>query len=502
MFDIFRLSLLLGNNYDYFISEISKIGIISGSSLLYCFDDYVDPNEIGDVDIYFNNIENFVKALRLIQQIDHNSKLCSCTDYAYCRAVGISTLYIRKFGKKPLNLIYLDFKDPTDFLNYTNMDYLQCAWFDGKLYKTDLFEQALESRIVKHYSLDTKLSKLIKASKKGYKLKILTSSTKNPDNDYLPCHTGTFCNLRYKNISYNDNAIILDYMGNITEIILVKMTIEKNVLTNIYDLKFEEMIEKYHNYSYCDLFDVASVSYMYDRQNFINLTTSDNIKHKIKNGFVYENKENPIYLGTNKFLLRRYPCTDNYDIMSLINDNILTFSEISSSNDCSKTLHFTEPKSYNNKIHNATNIFLYNPEQKDVNGVINHVKTNYIDHLYINLKNLSLPIEKIKVRKISLLFNFREHQNIFMYLTEIKEDRGFEEYFENLHKFFNINCFEEIIFHCYEFKDHCQKLVRECFLTSKFSIPFNSDIYDQDIKDLCIASHQFRKIKSARSLVI
>lgn len=504
-FDIHRLSLLLGNDYNYFVDEISNIGgVISGSSLLFCFDDYVEPDKISDIDIYFNNIESFIKALKLIQQINSDCDVHLCADFFsrdFTRNTDnfkflpeISTLHISKFGKKPLKLIYLDFDDMGNFLSYTNMDYLQCAWYNGKLYYTELFENSFKSKIVRYYAMNTKLSELIKASEKKYQIKILSNNKDDPKNDRDCVRDQTpFCNLKYKIITHNNNKIILENktLGEHKKIKLCKMIIEKNNLVNVFDLNLNQIVEKYNNCSYCDIFDVASISCTsYDNQHFINLTVNSNITHKTTNEF-FSASEN-VLLGLNKFLLYRYPKTKNFTMFYMfytVNEYVLPFTETFQPKE-ENILHITN--SNYELVEDLKSIFLYGPDQQDINNIIQYAENNRLDHLYINLKTLELPVRKINVKKISLLLDLKRDYANFLYSRHLKSVTAeiINKYFTKLQEFFQLNYFEEIVFHCYEFESHCKKLVQECLVTSKFSIPLNSNIYSQEIKDLCVTSHQ------------
>ncbi len=134
-----RISSLFKDDQTHYplLVELSKIGVIAGGSIVYVLNDYVPDKSVGDVDIFCNSEENFIKALDCIREHCGNTDDIQYHVFAGLNPYELSVLTITIPNERvKYQLIYKEFDGPEDVINDFDFDYVQCAIHSGKLYIT------------------------------------------------------------------------------------------------------------------------------------------------------------------------------------------------------------------------------------------------------------------------------------------------------------------------------------------------------------------------------
>lgn len=164
------------------LTTISKISPIAGGAVCYALCDFVPAESVGDVDIFINSDEKLEQVLKLIEQyypdatywIPTNRNACS-NPYAYENAA----LTVKIGDNHPLQLIRYDYLNIVDLITYFDMDYIQCAYYDGKITTTSICDQAHKNKKIRYISPKLRFGRLLKAVKKGFNCPILCNALEN-----------------------------------------------------------------------------------------------------------------------------------------------------------------------------------------------------------------------------------------------------------------------------------------------------------------------------------
>lgn len=166
-----RLASLFSENHSGTLEFLSKIGVIAGGSMVYAINDFVPRDSVSDVDIFVPNVENFKNAVVFL-----NDKY-KCKFYRYHGSV----VSVDICEKIKLQLIYKSYETPMDVIESFDMDYVQCCFHDGNLYKTDRCIESHKDRKVYQFSgRELRSGRCKKAILKGFKCPILNKNDTNP----------------------------------------------------------------------------------------------------------------------------------------------------------------------------------------------------------------------------------------------------------------------------------------------------------------------------------
>ena len=175
-----RISSLFKDDQTHYplLVELSKIGVIAGGSIVYVLNDYVPDKSVGDVDIFCNSEENFIKALDCIREHCGNTDDIQYHVFAGLNPYELSVLTITIPNERvKYQLIYKEFDGPEDVINDFDFDYVQCAIHSGKLYITkECKESHMAKKVLKFRDMRFRNDRLLKAMKKGFQCPVLTDS--------------------------------------------------------------------------------------------------------------------------------------------------------------------------------------------------------------------------------------------------------------------------------------------------------------------------------------
>ena len=153
--------------------KITDIGVIAGSAALYAATD-IRKDLIGDVDIYVQNIDDFLTIAKLLcnafdvhMEIYDRWENCGYgePDWEIFSLINMT----RKNGIM-LQLIGMDVNDPSDYIKSFDFDYVKCYFHKRELYISPVAASCHESKIItidpsKMYSR----SRLDKVYQKGFR---------------------------------------------------------------------------------------------------------------------------------------------------------------------------------------------------------------------------------------------------------------------------------------------------------------------------------------------
>lgn len=486
-FEVSKLSQLLGGDYDELISYISSIGVIAGSSVLYCFDDYIDKSKIGDIDVFCTSVDNFIKICELIYQ-QNIKKIILPIDDQYTGDIFISTLHFDIGADKNFNIILSKHESPTEIINNFDMDYIQCAWYNNKIYTSKIFDESLSSKIVRWYDINTSAYRLKKALQKGYKLKYLCSNYQEileNHEEIMNCKNMKFIKSVEKNYHIcDDNSLILE--PNANEFCTIKMeNYEINIvpfkndksLIDVYNLSIEDIYPLYKDYYYYDIFDVKTVC---NTTNILNLSLRDTQK-RTAFYFCYVTDSKP-KIGLNLFL-----CNKNTLHEETYNEHLLPFTNHINFEDNDLTFHCYENNAQLSDFNLAENIFLYDPSKDLIFKVLELAKCRTIKHLYINI----LEFDEL---------DFDDFVNIEKFSIITKNYNLFKKLFIN-------NNFSSVVYHYFPDGTNPTNPTNPDFLSEiidykslyYLDVPNNCNFSD-DIKNFALQTQKpiTQKMKSAR----
>lgn len=150
------------------LDNIQKIGVIAGGAIVYELCDFV--TEIGDIDIFVQSIDDFYRVEKLIRSYFFDEKIT-----AMIFENKTSVLNIGKF-----QIIIQQFKTNSKkhyadrIIGTFDLDYVQCAIHNNKLYITDRAKTAHKTRRIRfigHTSI--RYHRFLKALKKGFSCPVL-----------------------------------------------------------------------------------------------------------------------------------------------------------------------------------------------------------------------------------------------------------------------------------------------------------------------------------------
>lgn len=156
------------------LDMLSEHGIITGGAIVYALMDTVKLRTVGDIDIFIKSEYDFNTLIRVLDS--DNTVYESLTD---ALSTGISIINVKTSrAMLPVQLIYRKFDNPMEILNTFDLDYVQCGYYKGTLYQTDLCKKAHASCEISHLvSLHIKGYRLIKAMNKGFRVPLLGTGT-------------------------------------------------------------------------------------------------------------------------------------------------------------------------------------------------------------------------------------------------------------------------------------------------------------------------------------
>lgn len=164
-----RLANLLGNN-ESLVEILSTKGIIAGGSMVYALLPDVNIDTVGDIDVFVDTVEIFKELLDFLQELPIEKKYYSYLDDPNSE-ISIVSIKLED-AKVPIQIIMSDKSDPMELINSFDLDYVECAFFQGKIYQTVNCQIAHQTRVVDKFRL-LRSVRLLKANKKGFKVPIL-----------------------------------------------------------------------------------------------------------------------------------------------------------------------------------------------------------------------------------------------------------------------------------------------------------------------------------------
>lgn len=212
-------SRLVSDSESNLLISLSKLGYIAGGSVVYALCDFVPKNSVGDVDVFFNSAENFMKAIDAIQEnsgpnppIFSASKTGELNDYISVVNIKVDTFTVH------IQLIYRKFSDAEDLISSFDYDYVQCAIHEGILYATKVCREAhMQRKIMWIHKNQLETQRSAKAIQKGFMCPLLggpifNSTNPNPRFNGIGLENVDRKNITLKNIKTMDCNAYFDTM--------------------------------------------------------------------------------------------------------------------------------------------------------------------------------------------------------------------------------------------------------------------------------------------------
>jgi hypothetical protein len=170
-----------------FINNLSTIGVIAGGSIVYALNNYVPIDSVNDIDVFVNNEKDFNTILDLVQtnetqkydirwnndesyyifEHEHLYNSIHNDDIPTISIVSVTT----KKSMVPFQIIFKQFSNPLELIKSFDLDYVQCAYHNGKLVQTqECIESHKNKQVNYFYDLRLKTHRLKKALSKGFQV--------------------------------------------------------------------------------------------------------------------------------------------------------------------------------------------------------------------------------------------------------------------------------------------------------------------------------------------
>ena len=173
-----RLSSLLTFPISGLIEQISQDGVIAGGSMVWALNsDFVTPESVSDIDIFLPTKSAFLDAYQLIKSTGQVTSTRTTHPKAYnMHAVATEQISILTLGLRrniSLQLIMCEFATPFDVLRSFDLDYVQCGFYRGQVYRTtSCIEAHRARRVIRGYHVP-RANRLEKARRKGFSAPVI-----------------------------------------------------------------------------------------------------------------------------------------------------------------------------------------------------------------------------------------------------------------------------------------------------------------------------------------
>ena len=196
------------------LTKLTELGVLSGGSVVYGLNDFVESSSIGDYDIYFPTPETFmqahnlllstgcVKNLSTLASVFYGGVSCPYDDDSKLSILNFDLDFTEKLDQTShtdttykkyyrlgviIQLIYHPFSDPSDIVTHFDLDYVQCAFYQGQIFRTkDCRQSHLKQEIITGY-MNPKIQRMQKALRKGFRTPLVGAeiSTVSSDKAYV-----------------------------------------------------------------------------------------------------------------------------------------------------------------------------------------------------------------------------------------------------------------------------------------------------------------------------
>ena len=210
-----RLSNLLsnktnapGNTFLNIIKSLSRIGVIAGGSVVYALNDFVPPDTVSDIDVFLPTKETFREAFNLLKESGMITSVylrCPKTynEWEYFRKNTVTVIDVQlmnfdtkydvhldgyrafTFNYQPctystptfIQLIYQEFSHPTDVIASFDLDYVQCCFSKGFIYRSRACVESHTQRRIKTGYYIPRAARMEKGLLKGFDTTIIGKRT-------------------------------------------------------------------------------------------------------------------------------------------------------------------------------------------------------------------------------------------------------------------------------------------------------------------------------------
>jgi hypothetical protein len=158
------------------LDKIQRSAVIAGGSMLHIVD---DVEKVSDIDIFVLNgdVSAFKGLLTLLYELECEKQFYVVGRYDIPSKISIVTVKIS--GEEvSFQLILTNFKTPVEVIRSFDMDYVQVAYHDGIVYRTDENIRAVRDKTVHKFKLPLKEDRVYKALDKGYKIPVIYTQRK------------------------------------------------------------------------------------------------------------------------------------------------------------------------------------------------------------------------------------------------------------------------------------------------------------------------------------
>lgn len=229
------------------LTYLSENGVIAGGSIVYSTNDFVPQKTVGDIDVFVHS-EKIKEVLKELEGYP-------CQHYTFISpnvyfegetvelGTEVSILHIPLGnGCIPLQIIIQDYDTPMDVIESFDLDYVQCGYSAGKLWKTDICVRSHESREVRMVvEVPASLKRLDKAYRK--KFKVCMIGEKRNDVQLKPVETSpTFAPIKRRKSS------------TVTKICISNITVQKILFLRPKEI-YEGMVKIYPSRFICQVDD-------------------------------------------------------------------------------------------------------------------------------------------------------------------------------------------------------------------------------------------------------
>lgn len=175
------------------LHKLTSIGVLSGGSVVYGLNDFVTSQSVSDYDIYLSSPELFNEALSMLTATGRVQSVMILAPSSYGGVDDLDGILdqlsildvnlafpfsdLSSFGLDPetyikdppnlnlkIQLIYYSFAHPSDVVKHFDLDYVQCAFYQGQIFRTMSCSESHSARkIIRgyHYPRDARLRKAL-----------------------------------------------------------------------------------------------------------------------------------------------------------------------------------------------------------------------------------------------------------------------------------------------------------------------------------------------------
>lgn len=177
------------------IKTLSTIGVIAGGSVVYALNDFVPSNAVSDIDVFISTKEAFIEASLFLHNTGkvksiHRRCAKSYNESNWFESTSITVLdfelvapivnyapYSFAYPTRPnpftIQLIYQEFTSPIDVIRTFDLDYVQCCFSEGRIFRSrECVESHTQRRIKTGYYVP-RAKRMSKGLAKGFETTVI-----------------------------------------------------------------------------------------------------------------------------------------------------------------------------------------------------------------------------------------------------------------------------------------------------------------------------------------